>query len=286
MKPDIHSSRRKFLKLSAMVFGGLLTAPFAGFSYARYLEPQLLKIKRISLTLPRLPASFDGIRVVHFSDIHLDFHYSTERLAKLAHTIQRMKPDLICFTGDLYDRSIGNEGKRCAEILAGLSAPLGKWAVLGNHDHITGPEQVTSILDQGGFSVLTNRSAALTLDGASILIAGVDDALMGSPNLKEALSGKSDIFTLLLSHVPDFADMAAQYPVDLQLSGHSHGGQVRIPFYGHVFTPEFARKYPDGLYQIREGKFQLYTNRGIGVSTIPIRFWCRPELTVFTLRHH
>ncbi len=107
----------------------------------------------------------------------------------------------------------------------------------------------------------------------------------GKPDLEVALqSAKPDEFVLLLSHAPDFADVAVRHPVDLQLSGHSHGGQVRLPLIGNTSAlPLYGRKYVDGLYTLGGGKLQVYTNRGIGVSVFPVRFLCRPELTVFTL---
>lgn len=117
-----------------------------------------------------------------------------------------------------------------------------------------------------------------------MFIAGIDDALLGKPDLPRAISGiAEDTCTILLAHEPDIADEAARYPIDLQLSGHSHGGQIRLPFIGEVLTPRLGSKYPDGLQRVKNSNLQVYTNRGLGTTILPIRFLCRPELTVLTL---
>lgn len=285
MEPRI--SRRSFLKKGVYTLAGFLLSPIAGYTYARYAEPGWLATKKVTLQLQRLPAAFDGMRIVQFSDVHLGFHYTVEQLGKLADHIQSLNPDLICFTGDLFDSTTGQDGPPTSQVLSRLSAPLGKAAVLGNHDYYSRePKKIIRILSDGGFNVLMNQALPLKRGADRIWLSGVDDMWDGKPDLPSALSrtAAKDECVVLLSHCPDFADITVQYPVDLQLSGHSHGGQVRLPFYGHIVTPEYGKKYVDGLYTLGGGKLQVYTNRGIGVSVYPIRFWCRPELTVFTLR--
>jgi len=130
---------------------------------------------------------------------------------------------------------------------------------------------------------LQNRAVRLERDGARIWLAGVDDISKGNPNLPRTLSGiPPGETTILLAHEPDFADQAARYPIDLQLSGHSHGGQVWIPGIGAPWLPTLARKYPRGLYRIEQ--LILYTNIGIGTIRAPIRINCPPEVTLITLR--
>ncbi|WP_243633323.1 metallophosphoesterase [Paenibacillus xerothermodurans] len=278
-------NRRAFLKRAAYTIAGAVAAPFAGFGYARYAEPEWLHTRHVTLSLKRLPAEFDNIRVVQFSDVHLGFNYTVANLAELADHIQSLQPDLICFTGDLFDTVI-DDGEEAAQVLRGLRAPLGKGAVLGNHDYYAKVhDSIGQVLTDGGFALLTNRAIPIKRGGARIWLSGVDDMWEGKPDLGKALrSVPPGEFNLLLSHCPDFADIALQYPIDLQFSGHSHGGQVRLPFYGHLLAPAYGVKYVDGLHRLGDGKLHVYTNRGIGVSVLPIRFWCRPELTVFTLR--
>ncbi|WP_243767442.1 metallophosphoesterase [Paenibacillus agricola] len=278
--------RRAFLKSCAYALSALIFIPTAGYSYARYAEPGWLYTKEVVLRLKRLPVAFEGLRIVQFSDVHLGFYHTVEQLNQLIDHIQSLQPDLVCFTGDLFDNTVGADAVPAVEALSRLQAPLGKGAVLGNHDYYgKEPENIKRILVDSGFALLMNEAIPLKRGDSTIWLSGVDDMWDGKPDLPKALkSVPKDAFTLLLSHCPDFADIAVQHAVDLQLSGHSHGGQVRLPFYGHIYTPTYGSKYADGHYTLGGGKLQVYTNRGIGVSVMPIRFWCRPELTVFTLR--
>jgi predicted MPP superfamily phosphohydrolase len=283
----IKMKRRAFLQRCALAFAALFLTPSASYAYSRYAEPGWLHTKEVLLHLKRLPAAFEGLRVVQFSDVHLGFHHTVQQLHKLIDLIQSLQPDLICFTGDLFDSKVGNDAVPTVKALSRLQAPLGKGAVLGNHDYYgKESDKIKRILLDSGFALLMNESIPLKRGDATIWLSGIDDMCCGKPDLPKALrSVPEDVFTLLLSHCPDFADIALQYPVDLQLSGHSHGGQVRMPFYGPLYTPACGSKYVDGHYSPGGGKLQVYTNRGIGVSLMPIRFWCRPELTVFTLRN-
>jgi len=284
MKTRKLMSRRTFLASSARLIGSLVTASVAGYGYSRWLEPHWVRVAERTLSFHRLPDSFIGKRIVQFSDIHLDFYFGLERMETLVNQIRRLKPDILVFTGDLYDSLIGTTGETCIELLNVMEAPLGKWAVLGNHDYTTGAANVERILAQGGFVTLINKWAAVEHQGSKIQIAGVDEVFHGNPDLRATLQhSDANLFTLLLAHEPDLADEALAFPIDLQLSGHSHGGQVRLPLIGHLFVPEMARKYPDGLYELGDGKLLLYTNRGIGMSFHPVRFMCRPEITVITL---
>jgi predicted MPP superfamily phosphohydrolase len=283
LKSNTPISRRTFLNKGVLWFGGLMAFPTAGYGYSRLLEPRWIQVTNHTLSFRRLPPSFNGKRIVHFSDIHLDYHFGIARLKELTSRILELKPDLLCFTGDLYHASVRPSESACIELLSSLEAPLGKWAVLGNHDYTAGAQDVEGVLTKGGFTVLNNRSVSLEYGGQRIRIAGIDDALQGRPNLDLALKEEQpNFFTLFLSHEPDLADYALAYSVDLQLSGHSHGGQVNLPIIGPLILPEMAYKYPQGLYLL-EDRMYLYTNKGIGVSTYPVRFMCRPEITVITI---
>ncbi|MCZ8514586.1 metallophosphoesterase [Paenibacillus filicis] len=277
-------TRRAFLKKAGLAAVAAAGAAAAGGGYARWVEPRWLELTQVTVHMARLPLAMDGARVVQFSDLHLGFHYDAADLLKLTRVINSLRPDALCFTGDLVDYSVGPDGTAAAEALGAMQARLGKFAVLGNHDYYGKAGEVAELLGKGGFRVLRNESARLEYGGSRVWLAGVEDQWEGKPDLKQALKAvPREDCTVLLSHCPDYADIAAEHSVDLQLSGHSHGGQVRVPFYGHVFTPLYARKYVMGLYDLG-GRLQLYVNRGIGVSIHPIRFWCRPELTVFTLK--
>ncbi|WNS43354.1 metallophosphoesterase [Paenibacillus sp. MMS20-IR301] len=273
-------TRRQFLKRgAAAVFGAGLLAG----GYAWKGEPNRLEITRRELPLKELPSSFAGTKLVHFSDVHLGFNKDTRDLARLVKHIREEQPDLICFTGDIVD-SYAEDLTDSVSILAELEAPLGKYAILGNHDY-KNTELLTSLLAKSGFTVLRNQSYLIKQGGAVIAVAGLEDLLHGKPDPVAALKGVPDgCCTLLLMHEPDYADTAEGYPFHLQLSGHSHGGQIRLPFIGAPFTPYGSHKYIEGLYYTENKAMPVYVNRGFGETSLPLRFLCRPELTVLTLR--
>ncbi|QGQ98532.1 metallophosphoesterase [Paenibacillus psychroresistens] len=280
MEPE-RITRRKFM-LKGMGFFAALAA-FTG-GYAFFGERYWIQTKQVSLSFPKLPKTFSGMRMVQFSDVHLGKHYSNHRLEKLVAEIMELKPDLICFTGDLFDTHDGDPNDSIIPLLAKLNAPLGKFAALGNHDHAKGKSRIVDILTRSGLRVLDNEQSILEKQGERIRIVGVDDMFMGKPNLNKALQEEfAPSFTLLLSHAPDYADQASHFPIDLQISGHSHGGQVRLPFIGAITTPKFGRKYIQGLHKVKDSQLLVYTNRGIGTTNLPVRLFCRPEITVFTL---
>lgn len=262
----------------------------AGFYYyARDIETRMLKITRQTISHPLVPSGFDGCKIVQFSDTHLGFHYDLKQFEKLMNKINSLSPDIILFTGDLMDEPNRYvEKDNISPLLQMLNAPLGKFCIYGNHDHGGyGSEIYQSIMTQSGFTVLQNASIPIKLiDGSQIFIMGIDDAMLGKPNFEATLAGvPEDRFKLLLSHAPDLADQAITYGIEWQISGHSHGGQIKIPFVGALVTPPFAEKYTEGIYplQNQNQSLKLYVNRGIGTTRLPFRFLSQPELTVFKL---
>jgi len=171
----------------------------------------------------------------------------------------------------------------CAEILSELRARFGVLTVLGNHDAWTDVNIVTAALQEHRIPVLRNDVSLIEQKNSRLWIAGVEDVSTGEAKIWQAVKKRpAGEATILLAHEPDYADEVSQYNVDLQLSGHSHGGQVRFPVFGPLVLPALGRKYPMGLRRI--GGLQLYTNRGIGMIEIPLRVNCPPEVTLFTLR--
>lgn len=283
-------TRRTFIKRTVgtiLAAGGLSTG---GYFYAREIEPRMLDITRHTIKSNVLPAGFDGVKIIQFSDTHIGFQYTIEQLKKLVSEINGQNPDLIVFTGDLLDDPRHyTEGKSVISLLSQLDAPLGKYAVYGNHDHGGyGSDLYKQIMEQSGFTLLLNTSANIRLiDGSLLWIAGIDDAMLGRPDLQAAMSKiPKNSYTILLSHAPDKAAEAAEYPIQVQLSGHSHGGQIQIPFYGPLVTPPFAEKFVEGFYTVgRAENLTLYVNRGLGTTRLPFRFLSQPELAIFTLEH-
>jgi uncharacterized protein len=278
-------TRRQFLCLSAT----LGAATLAGFAIdAAEVEPRRPVVERVEVTLPRLPESLNGLTVAQLSDLHYDSPRAGDLIRSAVEITNQLAPDLIVLTGDFVTASpfisksrAAQDSEPCAKILGDLHAPLGVFGVLGNHDHESDPRVVSRSLEASGVTVLRNFNLRIEKSGVCFWIAGVDDVLGGGANLARTLQG-AEGFTVLLAHEPDYADVVAGHPVDLQLSGHSHGGQVRLPLVGSPYLPLLARKYPRGLRQV--GPLKLYTNRGIGTIILPIRFNCPPEITLHTLR--
>jgi len=161
-----------------------------------------------------------------------------------------------------------------------------RYAIMGNHDVLVGTDAVTDALVTHGIPVLANSSVPLERDGRRVWLAGIQDALQGRPHLAAALpAGRNPERepVILLAHEPDFADHAVGHQIALTLSGHTHGGQVRLPLLPPLLLPDMGRKYVKGLFRLRDG-MQLYVNRGIGAVNLPFRFRCPPEITVLTLQ--
>jgi len=181
------------------------------------------------------------------------------------------------------DEKAASHAEACARLLRQIEAPHGRWAVLGNHDFATDPRYVTAALRAADIQVLANQALPIEHDGVRFWLAGVNDVLSGTADLDSTLrhvAGGEAV--ILLAHEPDYADYVGRYGVDLQLSGHSHGGQVRFPFLPPLYLPDLAKKYFLGLYDV--GPLKLYTNAGLGTVNLPIRWNCPPEITLLTVR--
>jgi hypothetical protein len=279
--------RRTFLKAAAWLGGA---AAVGALGVAAY-EPYALSLERIEITLPRLPRQFDGFRIAQLSDIHFEEFVSAQHVVNAVAAANNLAPDLILLTGDFVSEPFRSRHRHraaekawpCAQTLRALRAPHGVIAILGNHDHYTDPDLVAAALTQNGIELFRNDARAVETQGARLWIAGLDDALVGRADPERALRQVPQNETVIVAaHEPDFADVMKNYPVDFQVSGHSHGGQVRLPLIGAPILPEMSTKYPMGCYRIE--RLQLYTNRGLGVIGVPFRFRCPPELTLFTLR--
>jgi len=244
------------------------------------------------MQLPHLNPAFHGYRLVQLSDLHTDDSWMTaERVAQIVKLVNEQKPDLIVITGDFVTDILPSSSKTLAA-LHHLQARDGTFAILGNHDHWSDPDKVRQLLQANGIYELNDAAHTISRHNTAMLhIVGLDD-LWPDPHYLEPVWQHTERLKLLvqtipptgaailLVHEPDFADVAAANGrFDLQLSGHSHGGQVRVPFYGTLEVPRLARKYPSGMY--RTGTMQHYTNRGLGMIQPQVRMNCRPEITVF-----
>jgi uncharacterized protein len=280
-------TRRALLKGAAAT--GLVGLTSAGLADAAYVEPKKLVVRRVDIHLPRLPEAFHGFRLAQISDLHYGPYLGKPEVARAIELAREFHPDVVVLTGDFVSHPLhqpnGREGARfiepCADELATFrDAPL--IASLGNHDHLNDADTVESGLRERNITVLRNQNLPLERENSRIWLSGIDDALLGAADLPQALRGiPANETKILLAHEPDYADYAARFAVDLQLSGHSHGGQVRLPGIGALVLPELAENYPMGLNRVRE--LQVYTNVGVGVIDPPVRFLCPPEVTWITL---
>jgi predicted MPP superfamily phosphohydrolase len=281
-------SRRKFLKVAAVgsVMGGVV---LAAARCGSQVTPQDLQVDEVEVPIARLPRRLDGLRIVQLSDLHLSAVVSLEHIQYAVSIAQSLAGELIVLTGDYVTR--GADGVvTCAQALAGLRAPLGVYATLGNHDYWNGATHVADSLAAAGLTVLRNEGTPIARDGgdrADLWLAGLDDVWEEQEDLEAALDGAPEgTPTLLLVHEPDFADQYADRAADLgiilQLSGHSHGGQVRLPVIGAPVLPRLGQKYPMGLQ--KAGDTWVYTNRGVGLVMPAVRLNCPPEITALTLR--
>jgi predicted MPP superfamily phosphohydrolase len=273
-----------------MGVGGLILAALGlgGYIYTTKIEPIWLEAVRIPVYLPRLDAAFDGFRLVQISDIHMGGWMNRKRLAHVVDAILAEEPDAVAITGDFLCEQDPEERrslsmKHMSAELMRLSAYCPTFAVMGNHDYWEGVHMLRRVLRYASVIELPNTFYTINREGASLHLCGVDDTWVGRANLKmllEALPAAGA--AILLVHEPDFADTsAATGRFDLQLAGHTHGGQIR--FFGRhsLISAYLGRKYPAGLYRV--GAMQEYTNRGVGMGIFEARLNCRPEITVLTL---
>lgn len=265
--------------------------PLTIYIYAFYFETKALSVTWNDIDNPNIPEGFHGVKILQFSDTHFGSNFPHKQQQILVDKINRLNPDIVVFTGDLIDKfgEYAAERKYSQTILAQIHAPLGKYAVFGNHDRGGGGSPLyKEYMEKAGFTVLNNEMKKIKApNGDYITISGLDDFLLGKPKIQSTLQNlRIEDFNLLLVHEPDAVEQISEYPVDLQISGHSHGGQVQLPFIGPIITTSLANKYVEGLYSL-EGKskpLQLYVNRGIGTTRMPIRFLSKPELSVFSLK--
>lgn len=260
--------------------------------YATEIERHFIDIVPQTFLIPRLPEAFRGFRIAQISDIHLEQFTEDFFLRWAVNSINKLNPDLVLLTGDFISNNPhGPDTKayaampHCGAILQGLTCPL-RYAVLGNHDLDVDAPAVLDMLTSHGVTPLVNRYVPIERDGQRFWLAGLDDACVGAPDLDVAVPARPDAPVILMCHEPDFIDTIVRHSrgalVDLVLSGHSHGGQVRLPFYGPLQLPPLGKKYPEGRYRFNQT--QLYVNRGIGTVELPVRFNCPPEITHITLQ--
>jgi len=279
------------LALAAIPFGGVLYGLTKGWRHFHLVQ--------VPVRSPKLPNAFDGLRIVQISDMHLgSFRPGTDVVQRGMDLINAQRPDLILFTGDLVN-NFANEAEPWLEQLRSLHAPLGKYAILGNHDYgdyskwpsdaakQANLEGVMGHLRNTGFRLLLDEHVPLRKDGAELTLIGVQNwgtRFQQYGNLAKAVAGTDPAqFRLLMSHDPTHWDAQVRATgIDLMLAGHTHGAQFGITINGHTYSPaQWIYEEWAGLYE-KQG-LQLYVNRGFGFIGFPGRVGMPPEITVLTL---
>ncbi|MGB9890655.1 MAG: metallophosphoesterase [Anaerolineae bacterium] len=271
--------RRRFLRLACGGLVAVSAACAAGPAWALLLEPSWLILERVRVRPKNLAPSLRGLRIAFLSDLHRGPHVDPSHIRRAVRMAREAAPHLVLLGGDFVSQSAAYADS-CAQELASLQAPLGVYACLGNHDYWTNPDVITEALSRVGIRVFRNAGWEVA---DRLWVAAVDDVWEGRPSLETALRGMpTDAQAILLAHEPDYADVvAADRRVMLMLSGHTHGGQVRLPLLGPPVLPYLGQRYPAGLYTL--GEMTLYVSRGVGLIAPPVRFNCRPEVTLLIL---
>jgi predicted MPP superfamily phosphohydrolase len=294
-------SRRQFLTIGCGALAGGAGTCLLAPVYAMQVEPNWIEVTRLEVSIPGLPPALDGLSIAQLSDFHLGRHVKRDQVRRAVAIASGLEPDLIVLTGD-FVTGAAKPSAACAEELATLAATHGVYAVLGNHDNWTNADLVAANVAAVGITVLRDDVHSIEAGDGRLWLLGIEDpgytaGFFGHTfgdfkaaweDQRQRLAGMLeevpvDKPRLLLVHNPDFTEMLPEGRIDLALCGHTHGGQVRLPFLGAPVVPSFfGDKYAIGL--VRGPKTLVYVNRGLGLIAPPVRFNCRPEVTLLRLR--
>lgn len=256
-----------------------LTAALVEAARSLHNEARDLEVVHQPIYLRALPERFEGYTIVQLSDIHHGSLVEAAYIRTAVETVNQLEPDLVVLTGDYVTHSRAYI-EPCAELLGQLRARDGVFAVLGNHDFWTDAETIANAFTRHQVELLRNTHSHLHRDGESLALVGVDDPTLRQDDLRKALKGvRVGAPTVLLSHNPSLVRRAAQLGIDLMLSGHTHGGQIRLS--ARQRPPQRFLRFCRGHGQF--GPTQIYVNRGLGTVIVPVRYQCPPEITVIEL---
>ena len=255
--------------------------------YARFIGTMGFNTKEYTVYNNDLPSGFDGIKIVHFSDIHYNRSITSDKVDKIIDEINLINADIVVFTGDLIDKDIvikDSDYEYLTDAFSKINAKYGKYAILGNHDYDE-MDKVIKVFNDGGFKYLENSYDIIyNKNNEKIFVGGIGSVSYKIDDIDKTMeyfNSNDDIdYKIMLVHEPDISDeIVDNYNVSLILAGHSHNGQVRLPIIGALYTPPHSKKYYDEHYMI-DGT-DLYISSGIGVSTVNYRFWNRPSINFY-----
>jgi predicted MPP superfamily phosphohydrolase len=271
-------TRRQFLRL-----GGVIGLTGLVASYPVFIERYIILTNLYRISVPNLPEAFSGFKIVHLTDLHYGFLVPLAVIRHVIHRANRLKRDLIVCTGDfVHEREGTTQIDAVWPLIAQLNAPLGVHSTLGNHDHWADTAKSQQWLRETGQD-LRHKVKAIEKDGQSFRLAGAGDLWEDHKPLDGILAGIPDHdCRIVLAHNPDTADTEFTSRVDLMISGHTHGGQVNIPFIGPPILPVRNKTYSSGLKTSPRGT-KVFISKGIGWAIYPVRFNCTPEIAVLEL---
>jgi len=256
--------------------------------YSRYIGTSGFITKEYTLYHNNLPDNFDGLKIVHFTDIHYGRAISEEKINKIINEINLINPDIVVFTGDLFDSDTPLSSKDLdflTKSFSNINAKYGKYSVIGNHD-INRLSDIKEIYENSNFKLLENSYDIIyNSNNEEIFIGGLANVTYNQDNIEETLNildTKNIDYQIIITHEPDISDqVVSSSDVSLILAGHSHNGQVRLPFIGAIYTPPLSRNYFDEYYKLNNT--DLYISSGIGVSKVNYRLWNRPSINFYRI---
>lgn len=250
--------------------------------YACYIEPKNLIIKEYKIENKEIPDSFDGLKIIHFSDIHYGTTVDLKYLKNIIKKINKQKPDIVIFTGDFLDKHHNLNNKEIKNIkkeLKKINSTLGNYVVSGNHD-MEYESDFKKIFEES-FTFLNNEEKLIYYkDTTPISIVGFADARESDANY-DILKKENNYYRIILAHEPDEYKKIKNYDFDIMLSGHSHNGQIRVPFIGAIYTPPGAKTYYEEYYKL--DNHEIFISNGIGTSGLNLRFLSKPSINFYRL---
>lgn len=288
IKEENREIRKKMVLTTLKIITLIIIISLTFFLYTTYISSKLITIKEERITDKKIPTSFNGLKIIQISDIHYGSTIFIEDIKKIVKEVNRRKPDLIVFTGDLINKDYKITSKEQEELikqLKKLNSTVGKYAIIGEEDK----DKFTTIMNQSDFTILNNSYDLIYNDSNNpILLIGLNSSTTGKINIEKGYqyfsepSHNSNIYTITLLHEPDTVDdITSNYKTDLFLAGHSHNGQVNIPYIGGIFKKDGAKNYTNEFYQLENSK--LFISSGIGTNGNGFRLFCRPSINFFRL---
>lgn len=265
-------------KIFSLIFTIIFICFLIGL-YAFFVEPNLIFVKDVDVSSDKINGD---VKIAVIADTHLGYNYDIDNLSKVVDKINKQNPDIVLFAGDLIDdfSQYNQDTSEISNTLSKINSNYGKFAVFGNHDYGGGAERYyEQIMNDGGFNVLINENHYI--EKLNLNILGIDDFLLGKGNIYTASALNSSNYNLVLCHEPDVYDNLKQYNIDSMVSGHSHGGQINIPFVEAPYLPSLASKYIKGKYE--SDNYFLYVSRGLGTTKVKARLLSPPEITIINI---